>query len=276
MLNKFASLASLLIVSFFFSGCALQSSLVSIEEDMQQEREWGQKLQDNVDTLRVQVEKQAKEIQIQAKKPQTTTTQPGISEMLGEVNQMKEDMRRLEGRIEETGRKASEAMRATDDQSHQVETLSNRLSNIEKVPLPEKIGTSPVVGMEEMPLLSPTEAYTLAYNDYLRGNYDLAILGLQNFLSQYPNSTQVPQALYWIGQSHYSKSAYAEAIPFFEQVETRFPQHDTTPNAILKIGISYVELSKIDLAKTALQKVVDKFPQSNEASLAKDKLENLK
>jgi tol-pal system protein YbgF len=164
-------------------------------------------------------------------------------------------------------------MRATDDQAHQVDTLKNRISSIEKRISSESLGGG-AIG-KTAPLLSPTEAYTLAYNDYLRGNYDLAIMGFQNYLKEYPNSAFIPQALYWIGQSYYNKSAYADAVSFFEQIESRFPQHETAPNAMLKSGLSYMELAKPDMAKATLQRVIDKFPQSNEAHLAKDKLMSL-
>ncbi len=257
-----------IIAMFFLSGCALQSSLVSLEQGMEEEGARAQQLQDDLDALRTQVEKQAKEIH--AEKPKQNN-QKGIGELLGEIDKLKEQFRRLEGRIEEEGRKTSEAVRATDDQSHDLEQLSNKISSIEKRLVAEKT-PSDVSG----PSLSPSEAYTLAYNDYLRGNYDLSILGFQNYLSQYPNSTNVPQALYWIGQSYYNKAAYADAVSFFEQIEIRFPQHDTAPNAMLKMGLSLVELGKMDFAKATLQKVIDKFPQSNEAQLAKAKLATIK
>jgi tol-pal system protein YbgF len=231
---------------------------------MEEEGARGAQLQDDLDALRTQVEKQGKEIR--AEKPKQTNPK-GIAELLGEIDQLKEQFRRLEGRIEEEGRKTSEAVRATDDQTHNLEQLSNKISSIEK-----RLSTEKKTSDETGPILSPSEAYTLAYNDYLRGNYDLSILGFQNYLSLYPHSTNVPQALYWIGQAYYNKAAYTEAISFFEQIETRFPQHDTAPNAMLKTGLSLVELGKMDLAKATLQKVTDKFPQSNEAQLAKGKL----
>lgn len=266
LIKGFAPLSLLFV--FYFSGCALQSSLVNLEQGMEEEGARGQQLQDDLDALRTQVEKQAKEMR--SEKPKQNN-QKGIAELLGEIDQLKEQFRRLEGRIEEEGRKTSEAVRATDDHSHDLEQLSNKISSIEK-----RLSTEKTSNDEAGPILSPSEAYTLAYNDYLRGNYDLSILGFQNYLSLYPHSTNVPQALYWIGQAYYNKAAYAEAVSFFEQIETRFPQHDTAPNAMLKMGLSLVELGKIDLAKATLQKVADKFPQSNEAQLAKGKLATMR
>jgi len=262
----------LLSIILFMGGCALQSSLVSLEQDVLQEEEQVQQIQSSLNTLRAQVEKQAKEMR--AEKPQQAPNQKGVSALVLEIDRLKDQFRRLEGRIEEEGRKASQAMKATDDQAHQVDTLSSRVSSIEKrlpVETSEATSTVPVAGYP-----APTEAYTLAYNDYLRGNYDLSILSFQNFLSQYPNATQAPQALYWTGQSYYNKAAYTDAISFFEQIENRFPQHDTAPNALLKTGLSLIKLGKTDKAKATLQKVIEKFPESSEAHLAKDKLADLR
>ena len=271
MLNNFVKDWALQTVSlcliFFLSGCALQSSLVTLEQDMEAGNEQVQQLEGDLDTLRQQVEKHVQ--QMRAEKPKNNN-QKGISDLLGEMDYLKEQLRRLEGRIEEEGRKSSEAMRVTDDRSHEIEQLLGKISSIEKRLPPENNANLPE------PSLSPTEAYTLAYNDYLRGNYDLSILGFQNYLTQYPNSTHIPQALYWIGQSYYNKAAYADAVSYFEQVDNRFPKHELTPNALLKMGLSLAELSKVDLAKTTLQKVIDRFPESNEAQLARGKLETMR
>jgi len=258
--------ASLLLV-FFLSGCALQSSLVDLELEIEEEAEKTQQIREELNLLRAEVEKQAKEAR--AEKPQQVSNQKGIVELVGELDRLKQQMRRLEGRIEEEGRKASEAMLAVDNQSHEFDMLSEKVASIEKRITAEKSAGEPVAATAA---LSPTEAYTLAYNDYLRGNYDLAIMGFQNYLKEYPNAAFVPQALYWTGQSYYNKAAYTDAVSYFEQIEARFPQHNTAPNAMLKMGYSLIELSKVDLAKAMLQKVIDRFPESNEARLAKDKL----
>ncbi|MEK7286461.1 MAG: tol-pal system protein YbgF [Nitrospirota bacterium] len=262
--------------AFFMGGCALQSSLVTLEQSLQEEVEKGQQRESDFLALRTKVESLPKEIKTD-KKP-LEVNQKGVANLLAEVNTVKTQLRLLEGRIEEEGRKASEAMRSADDQDHIVKTFSSRLSALEKK-MPIGVATSTeiesVEGVVEMPSILPTEAYTLAYNDYLRGNYDLSIMSFKNYIEQYPNATSIPQALYWIGQSYYNKVAYAEAISAFEQMETRFPKHDLVPNAMLKRGVSLIELSKKDLAKAVLQGVIEKYPQSSEAHLAKDKLATL-
>ncbi len=259
-------------VGFFLipilGGCALQSSLVNLEQELQREIEKAEKLEDNLATLRKKVDSLPKEV----KSEKTSgNNQKAITNLLGEISSIKSQLNQLEGRIEEEGRKASEAMRTADDQVHEVRTFSGRLSVLEKrIPVEE----NKPAGVNS-PLVPPTEAYTLAYNDYLRGNYDLAIMSFKNYIEQYPNATSLPQALYWVGQSYYNKGTYADAVTYFEQIETKFPKHDMVPNAMLKRGISLIELSKLDLAKSVLKQIIERYPQSSEADLAKDKLATL-
>ncbi len=136
----------------------------------------------------------------------------------------------------------------------------------EKVVLPGRI-----VG-QKVPDTSPTDAFNLAYGDYLKGNDDLAISGFSNFLQQYPASALVPQAIYWLGESHYSKRAYPKAIEYFERLHQKYPKSEKVATALLKEGFSYAELGDRFKAKIYLKRVIEVFPQSNEASLAKDKL----
>jgi TolA-binding protein len=46
--------------------------------------------------------------------------------------------------------------------------------------------SNPAGTFENQAMLTPTASFNLAYNDYLKGNYDLAIAGFESFLRQYP------------------------------------------------------------------------------------------
>ncbi|HEY5595191.1 MAG TPA: tol-pal system protein YbgF [Nitrospiria bacterium] len=123
---------------------------------------------------------------------------------------------------------------------------------------------------------SPSEAYGLAYNDYLKGNYDLALLGFQNFLTQFKTTSLAPNAQYWIGESFYGKKDYVKAIEAFDKVVGDYPKSDKVPGALLKAGYAWLEISDKAKAKSYLKKVVETYPLSNEGKLAKNKLAELK
>ena len=124
--------------------------------------------------------------------------------------------------------------------------------------------------------LSPSEAYGLAYNDYLKGNYDLALLGFQNFLTQFKTTSLAPNAQYWIGESLYGKKEYAKAIEAFDKVVNDYPKSDKVPGALLKAGYATIEIGDKARARTYLKKVVENYPLTNEGKLAKNKLAELK
>ncbi|MBI3994974.1 MAG: tol-pal system protein YbgF [Nitrospirae bacterium] len=124
--------------------------------------------------------------------------------------------------------------------------------------------------------MSPSEAYGLAYNDYLKGNYDLALLGFQNFLTQFKTTSLAPNAQYWIGESFYGKKEYVKAIEAFDKVVGDYPKSDKVPGALLKAGYAWIEIGDKARARSYLKKVVENYPLANEGKLAKNKLAELK
>ncbi len=125
------------------------------------------------------------------------------------------------------------------------------------------------------PTISPQEAYTMAYNDYLKGNYDLAVESFKLYRQQFPDSPLADNALYWIGECRYSQRKFEEAIDAFNEVILTYPQGDKVPAAYLKKGLSYAELGKKDEAVAVFKLLVAKYPLQDEARIAQDKIKEL-
>jgi tol-pal system protein YbgF len=123
--------------------------------------------------------------------------------------------------------------------------------------------------------ISPQEAYRMAYNDYLKGNYDLAVESFKLYLQQFPDSPLADNALYWIGECHFSQKKYEEAIDSFNRVILTYPQGDKVAAAYLKKGISYMELGKKDEALAVFTILVTKYPLQEETRIAQDKIKEL-
>jgi tol-pal system protein YbgF len=296
MLNNISKTAGFLFLFLVSFGCALQSSLV----DLEQEVDKTQKMQQELAQLRGELQKMARSIteKTQAESPE------GNAILLEKINRLEEQLLYMEGRLEKGEQQVSTLAETTDDRAHraeaipsQIDTLLNQVNILTKrIEMLEKPATPPPSPREESPVApreeprlppkgegrgeekkgmeggtpaSPSEAYRLAYNDYLRGNYNLAIISFQNYITQYPNSTFVPESIYWMGQSYYNEGMYKEAAHFFEQVEKRYPAHEKAPNALLKTGLSLIKLKEPDQAKIRLWQVVERHPQSDVALKAK-------
>ncbi|MCK7525126.1 MAG: tol-pal system protein YbgF [Ignavibacteriales bacterium] len=125
------------------------------------------------------------------------------------------------------------------------------------------------------PTMSPQEAYSVAYNDYLKGNYDLAVDSFKLYRQQFPESPLADNALYWIGECRYSQRKFEEAIDAFDELIVAYPQGDKAAAAHLKKGLSFIELGRKPEALAALKLLVAKYPLEEESRIAQDKIREL-
>jgi len=125
------------------------------------------------------------------------------------------------------------------------------------------------------PTISPQEAYSMAYNDYLKGNYDLAIESFKLYRAQFPGSPLADNALYWIGECRYSQRKFEEAVDALDELILTYPQGDKAAAAYLKKGLAFVELGKKPEALAALKILVAKYPLEEESKIAQEKIREL-
>jgi tol-pal system protein YbgF len=261
------------------SGCALQADLVDAQMDlekMQLEQSHIRRLLEGADRPEGLLE----------------STQKSQGDLVLRMDQLTNDVRAVQGMLEEDRYTLSQLMQKVDEQNFRSAELESRLRGLESqlAALPDTRISKPDSQQESKPSdstddkkvvlpgrpplssLTPIEVYNLAYNDYLRGNYDLATSGFQTFIKQYPESTLTPHAHYWLGESYYSKRDYLKAIDSFEQVAANYPESEKAVTALLKEGFSYMEMGNKAKARTYLKRVIEEYPRSNEANLAKNKL----
>ena len=278
--GKSLSVAALMMMT---AGCALQSDLVDAQVDIE-------KIQ--------QEQVQLKKLLEGTERPKgfLDTTQKAQSELVIRIDQLAMDIQSLQGKLEENRHTLSQLMEKLDNQIYKTTELETKLQRLEGqlVSRGEPGPTPPATGQEVQPStppedkkmvlpgrpplssLTPMEIYNLAYNDYLKGNYDLAASGFQSFLKQFPDSTLAPHALYWLGECYYRKKEFFKAIESFDRVSKSYPKSEKVATALLKGGLSYVEVGDKAKAKVYLKKVIEVYPLSSEANLAKNKLVELR
>jgi len=144
-----------------------------------------------------------------------------------------------------------------------------------KTPPESKPRPAPVQPAPPPPTTSPQEAYSMAYNDYLKGNYDLAIESFKLYRAQFPGSPLADNVLYWIGECRYSQRKFEEAVDAFDELILTYPQGDKAAAAHLKKGLSFVELGKKPEALAALKILVAKYPLEEESKIAQEKIREL-
>ena len=123
--------------------------------------------------------------------------------------------------------------------------------------------------------VSPEELYNTSRADFLKANYDLAIQGFRKYCQLYPDSELADNAQYWIGESYYSQQLFSQAVEGFDKVINNYPHGDKLVSAYLKKAFAYFELNQTARAVIQLQQLIREFPGSNEARIARERLESL-
>ena len=125
------------------------------------------------------------------------------------------------------------------------------------------------------PNLSPQEIYNMAYADYLKGNYALAIDGFKIYLDNFSQSPFADNALYWIGECYFSQKEYEEAISRYNELILNFPLGDKVPASYLHKGISMMELDRNEEALSVFKLMVSKYPLEEVTKIAQEKIKEL-
>ncbi len=121
--------------------------------------------------------------------------------------------------------------------------------------------------------IEPDQVYSSVYNDYLMGNYELAIAGFRDFLVNFPDNEYSDNAYYYLGVCYHEMGSYEQAIEAFNQVIDLYPKADKTPPAYYKKVAALEQLQQnLEAIETRI-KLTTIFPDSQEAILARHELE---
>ena len=121
----------------------------------------------------------------------------------------------------------------------------------------------------------PEELYRSAYEDYMRGNYDLARDGFSEYLKRWPLTELSDNAQYWIGECYDAQDQPQEALDSFSKVLEDYPTSDKAAAAQLKKGLIYLKMGDQGQGVVNLQYVVYEHPGTREADLAREQLKSL-
>ncbi|HEX6549287.1 MAG TPA: tol-pal system protein YbgF [Gammaproteobacteria bacterium] len=119
-------------------------------------------------------------------------------------------------------------------------------------------------------------AYQKNFNLVKQGRYDDAIAGFTAFIQQYPQSSLVPNAEFWMGESHYQQSDFQGALINYKAVAQNYPDSSKAPDAMLKMGYAQYEMKDWKAARKTLDAVISKYPGSRSAGFAKQRLQRMK
>jgi tol-pal system protein YbgF len=120
----------------------------------------------------------------------------------------------------------------------------------------------------------PDQMYELSLQQYRRGSLATARLGFREFLRLYPDHERAPDALYYVGETFAAENLDSAAAVYQEVVKS-YPNSPRAPSALYKLGLLAEQRGDTPAARTFYARVVAGYPRSDEANLARDKLQRL-
>jgi len=270
---------------FLLAACAPQAELVKTRTDLNDMR------QDTKTTKArlAELQKNDQDIQkrldvLESNARGSSDVQKAMADYGAKSDQLGTDIQLLQGKLEENNFRIAEISQKLDDKSVKIAELSARVEDLESKVKLMSTGTGSIAaaqsvtgsGKSASKTIEPSEAYRQAKSDYDKGNFDLALEGFQNYVAQFPDSSQADAAQYWAGECYYSKKSFANAIEAFSKVIKNYPRSEKVPGAKLKIGFSYLNEKNYSKAKEYLNRVIKEHPNTTEAQIAKDKIRKIK
>ncbi|MBS3919442.1 MAG: tol-pal system protein YbgF [Deltaproteobacteria bacterium] len=174
--------------------------------------------------------------------------------------------------FEERNRFYDERLKGMEDRLKGLDAkLTSKLTEMEKAIPPKEPPAEP-----KAPSTTAGNLYKDAYETFQKGDLDGGRRKFEAFLKTYPNMELSDNAQFWIGETYFLKKDFEKAILEYEKVIVKYPEGDKVSSALLKQGLAFLELGDKTNARNLLKRVADRFPQTEQAEIAKKKLETIK
>lgn len=116
-------------------------------------------------------------------------------------------------------------------------------------------------------------AYQQAFRLIEQKQYPQAVASFKAFLTQYPKSTYVPNAYYWLGEVYSLQNKLPLAVTAFQEIIKHYPKSSKNPDAMLKLGIIFGIMGNQVQADQLLSQVKKDYPNTSAARLASVQLQ---
>lgn len=111
------------------------------------------------------------------------------------------------------------------------------------------------------------EMYEIALASFKEKNYIIAQKNLEAFIAQYPKSSLVSNAYFWLGESYYKQNYNENAAVQYLKSYKSMPTGGKAADALLMLSFSLNKLGKNEEACSMLARLEQEFPKRPTSSL---------
>lgn len=197
------------------------------------------------------------------------------AELQQQVDSLQGEVSELRGQLEQQ----TYQMEQSQERQRQLYQELDKVANSQPAAAPAQpaaAAATPAAAANYSTNQDENQAYDAAVNMVLKEkNYDKAIPAFEGFIKQFPSSSYVPNAHYWLGQLLFNKGDRTGAAAQFTTVATKFSKSPKRADALLKLGMLAQLDGKKAEAKNFYEQVIKGYPNTSPAQLAKQSLSKL-
>lgn len=190
-----------------------------------------------------------------------TETRPATVTAPGEI-----DLGELYAQLDAQNQTLADMTRKMEEMAREQETLRADLKLMKDDLAVRFKEEEPKISTPMPPAQKPSdkEAYDRAYNLLIKTKYAEAEKALRDFMEEYPDSSYVGNANYWLGETYYVRGQYEVAAGIFSDGLTKYESSPKAPDNLLKLGLSMAQLGKKSEACGFLTLLPEKYPKANQ------------
>jgi len=261
-------------------GCATNEDLQRMRQDLEarlvaSEAKQTEQVKKELSALRKELEQSSG--WIGSLRKAEADTKADITELRDQIRRLRGNLESLQREVAVLQNKAVEPKEIKDIRER-IEQINTRLNFLENF---LGIGKSEG-GIRQTPGISPkgkTEKeaiYASAYENFRAGRYQEARQEFQSYLKAYPQSEYAANAQFWIAECYFNEKNYEQAVLEYEKVIANYPGSNKLPYALLKQGLAFLQLGDKTSARAIFQTIIKDYPNTNQASIARAKLLEMK
>ncbi len=274
-----------LLAAVLLCGCASQDDLYSLDHritSMERRNAELEKRNQELETVASQVAGLD-----QSRREDEVALRGQYAGLSAQLERLREDAQSLSGRLEEIeyllnqklDRFENEQLQGRermDQMATDVAALQKRIEVIDQY-----LNLEPTSAGKPAPAPAPGQPaadqnlYDAAKKAFDAGNYTEARDGFEQLLADHPASPRADNSQFWIGETYYLEKWYEKAILEYQKVLENYPSGNKVPAALLKQGLSFLNIGEPNNARLIFTELIAKYPSTNEASIAKSKLDAL-
>jgi TolA-binding protein len=208
---------------------------------------------------------------------QAETSRKAFADQKLVIDNLTNDVRVIREKLDDNNVRIGSLTQELDSLRQSMQQMSGRPSGTSEPDpgavagtLPAAGGQPPVVGV------SPQKLFDTARGDYMAGQYDLAILGWEDYIKSFPKSDMADDAQVGICTAYVQDGKPDKAVAACDLAIRTYPNGDKIPEAYYRKGIALSNLKDVNGARAAWEELVKKYPGTQEAGLAQQGLERLK